>query len=106
MKAEELIWRAKAWIDENPDTWNYIVTLAKRETRAHRRFSVRWALEEARKRDWATLSGVPFAVNNDFAPFFARRLIEIYPEMASYIVMRSSKLDFVSQEGDVFDGAA
>ena len=97
LKATELECRARLWVDENPDAWVFMVTLALHETRSQRRFGVKWLIEEARRKDFADVKGKRMRLSNTLAPAFARILVEEHPECRTFVVLKHSILDEVAR---------
>lgn len=97
LKALDLEYRARLWVDENPDAWAFMASLALREARARRRFGVKWLIEEARRKDFADASGGRTRISNTLAPAFARILVEEHPECRAFVVLKHSVLDEVER---------
>lgn len=95
MNSQDLLTRAYEWRNRNSSAWAYMLSLAKKETIAQRKFGVQFLIEEARKKSFATDDGSRFSINNSFAPAFARMLVKEHPEMKPYIELRKSELDGV-----------
>lgn len=93
IKALTMEREGKDWIRRNPDIWERFTTYALNEAAHQRRVSIKWLLEDARKFDRVDSAGDPVKVNNSFAPFFARRLIDEHPEIRPYVEIRKSILD-------------
>ncbi len=92
-RAREVADEAEAWIEEHADAWLWIVHACLGEVAAQRKFSMRWALEEARKRDFASFTTGRTYVNNSFGAPMARKLQTEYPQVKPYIELRKSVLD-------------
>lgn len=67
------------------------------EVAHERRTSVKMALELARRKDWATVEGDPFKVNNNLSPAIARLYLMEHPEAAPYIETRKAACDGMEQ---------
>lgn len=80
--------RADEWIRLNPALWRKFTAHCLNEVAHNRRISVRWLIEEVRKRDHVNRNGDPVKVNNNYSPIFARRLIAEHPELRGAIELR------------------
>ncbi|MEG1685751.1 MAG: hypothetical protein RR319_07395 [Bacteroides sp.] len=93
--ARELVYRAERWRADNPAAWHYMASLAQAEAAAQRHFSIAWLINAVRRKDFSTSTGERFKINNSYAPVFSRMLIEAYPEVRTYIEVRTSITDGV-----------
>ncbi|MEG1827733.1 MAG: hypothetical protein RR218_10795 [Gordonibacter sp.] len=82
---------ARLWVDENPDRWAFMTSLALREVRACRKFGMKWLIEECRRKDF---TGSKMG-SNTIAPALARILIEDHPEARRFMVTKHSMVDEV-----------
>lgn len=92
--------------------WNTAVTrwesvgptvkaIALREVEAKRPFTMQHILEELRRRPRVGRDGLDVAVNNSYAPAYARLLLRDCPECRPYLETRRSRFDrFVNGECD------
>lgn len=93
LRALDLAYRARLWIDESPDAWAFIASRALRETKAHRRFGSKQLVEEARRKDFSDVRGRRTRISNTLTPAFARILAAEHPECRPFVTMKSSAVD-------------
>lgn len=93
MHPSEAAWRAERWRDNNPDAWAYMVGLAKADADAGRRISVSRLVEQCRAKDFSTIDGEQFKINNNYRAAFARMLKSEHPEFAPLIETRRAWCD-------------
>ena len=84
---------AREKMRECPGFKRFIWSWCLNEVAQGRRFSMRAALEDARKKDWARTDGDPFSVNNNLSPALARLFLEEHPEARPYLETRRSACD-------------
>ena len=92
-KAAKTASEARLWASEHEDAWNYMCRLCERETAAKRRCSMQWAIERARKVDFASFKDGRVLVNNSYAPAFSRMFVKRHPAARKYFDIRRSMLD-------------
>lgn len=93
LRALDLAYRARLWIDENPDAWTFMVSRALHEAKAHRQFGVKQLVEEARRKDFAEARGRRGGISNTLTPAFARIIVAEHPECRPFLVLKPSMLD-------------
>lgn len=93
LRALDLAYRARLWIDENPDAWAFMVSRALHEAKAHRRFGSKQLVEEARRKDFADVRGRRTRISNTLTPAFARILAAEHPECRPFVTMKPSAVD-------------
>lgn len=89
---------AREKMKECPGFKEFVWSWCLKEVAHKRRFSMRAALEEARRKDWARTDGDPFKVNNNLSPALARLLLAEHPEAAPFIELRKAACDGMEQE--------
>lgn len=93
------IWNAAVtrWESVGPT----VKAIALREVEAKRRFTMQYILEELRRRPRVGRDGADVAVDNSYAPAYARLLLRDCPECRPYLETRRSRFDrFVNGECD------
>lgn len=80
-------------IANNPSGWNFIVGLCLNEAEHGRKFGMQFAIEQARRKAFVSLDGADFKINNTFAPYFGRILLEEHPEAGEFLRIRHAKVD-------------
>lgn len=85
--------RAIRWTKSNPKAWYYMVELAKQEASLQQKISMRWIIEEARKKSFDASGGEVIGISNSLSPALARLLITEVPEARPYIELRHSSVD-------------
>lgn len=95
-RAQELLHRAVAWRRSHPDAWMGIVEAMLHEVDAKRRAPIKWAVEEIRKRDYASFPTPYPSVSNSLCPAFARMVSAEYPRADEYVEKRPSCLDEIA----------
>lgn len=76
-----------------------VKAIALDEVKAQRRFTFQFIMEELRRRPRVGRDGADVAVNNTFAPAYARLLLRDCPQCRPYLETRRSRFDrFVSGE--------
>ena len=91
-KADRFREDADAWIEANPQAWQYMRDAAKLSAAHHRRFGIGALCEHVRWQMFAK-GDDSFKLNNNYRAHFARRLIREVPECEPYITTRNSVLD-------------
>ncbi len=91
-KGERFRNQADAWIERNPQAWEYMRNAARRSAAMHKRFGIQSLCEHVR---WKMMlkGDTGFKLNNNYAAAFARRLIKEVPECEPYINPRHSVCD-------------
>ena len=84
---------AREKLRECPEFGRFVWSWCLNEVAHDRRFSMRAALEEARRIDWTRTDGDPFRVNNNLSPALARLFVAEHPEAAPYIETRRAACD-------------
>lgn len=84
---------AEQWIAANRDAWDAMVSIAKREAQAERRFSVRWLADNIRLKEYVSLDGSTTTVTNNLLPALARLMVEQCPSLRKSIEMRRASCD-------------
>lgn len=69
------------------------VGMAAREVEAERPFTIQYLMEQLRRAPRVGRDGVDVAVNNTYAPAYARLLLRDCPECRPYLVTRKSRFD-------------
>lgn len=87
------IHNAREKIKQCPEFGRFVWSWCLAQVEAERRFSMRAALEEARKIDWARTDGDPFRVNNNLGPALSRLFLQDHPEAAPYLETRRAACD-------------
>lgn len=83
------------WIRVNPRVWNAMVDRARLLAAGGHKFGANALLYWARIEFFIRYTdGAQFALNNNFAPVVARRLIADYPELADALQTRYSRVDW------------
>lgn len=95
-RAQELLHRAVSWRRSHPDAWMGIVEAMLHEVDAKRRAPIKWAVEEIRKRDYASFPTPYPSVSNSLCPAFARMVSAEYPRADEYVEKRPSCLDEIA----------
>lgn len=93
--------RAEAWRENNPRAWAYIVAQARAEVDTGRPFGVRELIERARFKDFASVDGGRYAINNDYSPVFARWIAAEVEGAAPLIRTRRADVDAAEPAGVV-----
>lgn len=84
---------AELWISENPDAWAAIVSAAKAEAAADRRFSVRLIVDSACRIDRASIDGGRTSANHNAIAALSRLLLEQHPDLKPFVNLRRSLCD-------------
>lgn len=92
-KGERFMEEARAWIDDNPRAWDYIVSQALLSASMHRRFGMKALCEHVRWHFSVVRGHSEFKLNNNYTAPFTRLLIAQHPEVEPYIATRSSAVD-------------
>lgn len=91
-KGERFTAEADAWIEQNPEAWEWMTAQAVNAARAHRRFAI-GALCERVRWEMAARGIDNFKLNHNHRAPFTRRLIREHPEVEPYITTRHSVCD-------------
>ena len=85
------IWNAAVtrWESVGP----VVKAIALREVEAERRFTMQYVMEELRRRQYVGRDGADVAVDNTYAPAYARLLMRDCPEVRPYLETRKSRFD-------------
>lgn len=92
-RAARTAWRAHQWVKDNPDGWHYAVTLALNEARQQCHFSMAWVMAQVRQKDFSTVTGESFKVDNTLTPALARILVKEHPEVKPFMEFRNAGCD-------------
>lgn len=93
MNGTQMAYEARLWRENNPDMWRFIENCSLNEAQHKRRFSMRWVVDEARRKSFVDGEGNPAKVGNTLVPAFARMVVADHPEVRSYIVLNRSRVD-------------
>ena len=85
--------RAVTWRMRNRDAWEYMVGLARERAEARTAFGMQELVEQVRRRDFTDSRGLPTRVNNTIVPALARILVDLHPECAPFIELRTRAYD-------------
>lgn len=83
----------REWIRHNPQRMEEMERYALNEASHGRRFAIKTIIERIRWFDYVNDEGQPVKISNDYAPIFARLLIEKHPELAQFLETRPSAYD-------------
>lgn len=83
----------REWIRLNPDRVADMERYAMNEAAHGRKFAIKTLVERIRWFDYVNSAGQPVKISNDYAPIFARMLIDKHPELAQFIQTRPSMFD-------------
>lgn len=83
----------REWIRLNPDRVADMERYAMNEAAHGRKFAIKTIIERIRWFDYVNSAGQPVKISNDYAPIFARMLIDKHPELAQFIQTRPSMFD-------------
>lgn len=92
-KGEKFLEEARAWIDDNPVGWDYIVKQALLSASMHRRFGMKALCEHVRWHMSVNVGDADFKLNNNYTAAFTRILCDEHPEVAPYVKTRHSVMD-------------
>lgn len=84
---------ADAWIDANPEAWEFMASQAVMSARNRRLFGIGALCEVVRWQMRNVQGNTGFKLNNNHRAYFARRLIKEHPEVEPYIRTRGSVCD-------------
>mgnify|MGYP000989860279 CR=1 FL=1 len=91
--------QARAWVEENPQAWGYMLAEAEERARDGRRFGMQELAEWARRGDFTDRHGRPTRINNNLVAPLARIVVERCPECRPYIEMRTRAYDGLTMGG-------
>ena len=92
-KGERYMNEAKAWIDDNPKGWAYIVDQALLSASLNRRFGMKALCVHVRWHMTVNQGDAEFRLNNNYTAAFTRLLIEQHPEVEPFVNTRHSVMD-------------
>ena len=92
-KGERMAAEADAWIETNPQAWDYMTEQARRSAENRARFGVGALCEVVRWEMRNVRGDCGFKLNNNHRARFARRLVQAVPECEPYITVRHSAVD-------------
>lgn len=91
--------QGRAWTEENPQAWRYMLAEAEERARDGRRFGMQELAEWVRRGDFTDRHGRPTRINNTIVPPLARIVVERCPECRPYIEIRTRAYDGLTMGG-------
>lgn len=82
--------RADEWMDANPEAMGLFIRFAKDMIERNKRFGAKALAERVRWECAVMTRGDTFKINNNFTAYVARRLIAMYPRLASLMETRET----------------
>ena len=80
--------------EDNPHVYDMFVSFTKQAKQANRKYYSSYAIFERMR--WYTdieTDGEPFKLNNNYRPYYARKVMEEYPEFEGFFRIREIKND-------------
>jgi hypothetical protein len=82
---------------ENPHVYPLFVRFTRQAKMFHRGVGINAVLERARWETYLSTDGDPYKLNNNFAPYYARLIMRLNPDLNGVFTTRLSRADREAQ---------